>query len=101
MGGCGHYRTIWNSVYMYAKYSSNFEYIPILTPIPIFDRDILKQTKAIYWQRKATPNYVSAVKRLKALQEHFKYKLIWDCEDQLTGKNELQGRIKKRRNSFI
>lgn len=76
---------------MFAKYSANFEYVPIITPIPIFDKGILNQTKAIYWQRKATPNYLGAIRRIKALQEHYKFKLIWDCDDQLTGKNELQG----------
>ena len=47
--GCSHVRLRWNA--MYYNGFDQIGFTPIITPQPIFDATILKQTKAIIYQR--------------------------------------------------
>lgn len=79
--GCSHVRHRFTHFYMSAH--DHFGFVPIMTPIPIFDVNILMQTKAIIIQRPVSRYMLDIVKNYKSLQSKYKYKLISEFDDQL------------------
>lgn len=79
--GCSHVRHRFTHFYMSAH--DHFGFVPIMTPIPIFDVNILMQTKAIIIQRPVSRYMLDIVKNYKSLQSKYNYKLISEFDDQL------------------
>ena len=74
--GCSHIRLRHNALWYCGH--EHFGFTPVITPIPIFDPMYLARTKAIVIQRPVTPVHLEMVRRYKALQPKFGYKLVKD-----------------------
>lgn len=79
--GCSHYRARWSILY-YAGFDS-LGYTPVICPIPTFDGAWLARAKCILFQRPIGPEDVELVKRYKALQPKFGYKMVFEVDDQV------------------
>ena len=79
--GCSHYRLRWNSLYFGGH--GHLGFTPILLPCPLYDPSILAATKAVIIQRPISDPCVEWVKRYKALQPKFNFKLIFEVDDQV------------------
>jgi hypothetical protein len=93
--GVGHIRNIFPVTYLNAVYGKNADIVPIITPIFIWQHDILLRTKAIYFQRQMSPEQLKAVQQYKELQKKYQYKMVWDIDDFIWGANEQQGGTKE------
>lgn len=79
--GCSHIRLRHNALWYCGH--EHFGFTPVITPIPIFDPMYLAKTKAIVIQRPVTPVHLEMVRRYKALQPKFGYKLVSEFDDQV------------------
>ena len=79
--GCSHVRLRWNAMYYNGFDSIGFT--PIITPQPIFDATILKQTKAIIYQRPIGDQDIAVLQEYKIHQKKFGYKIVFECDDQI------------------
>lgn len=79
--GCSHVRLRWNAMYYNGFDSIGFT--PIITPQPIFDATILKQTKAIIYQRPIGSQDIAVLQEYKIHQKKFGYKIVFECDDQI------------------
>lgn len=79
--GCSHIRLRWNA--MYYNGFDQIGFIPIITPQPIFDATILKQTKAIIYQRPIGSQDIAVLQEYKIHQKKFGYKIVFECDDQI------------------
>jgi len=89
--GCGFIRNIFPISYLNAVYGKNADIVPIITPIFVWQHDILLRTKAIYFQRQMSPEQLKAVRQYKEHQKQYHYKMVWDIDDFIWGANEQQG----------
>lgn len=92
--GCGHIRNIFPLTYLNSVYGRNADLIPIISPVFVWQHDILLRTKSIYFQRQMSPEQLVAVRQYKELQKQYKFKMVWDIDDFIWGKNEKQGGTK-------
>lgn len=76
--GCSHVRLRWNNLFLGGVDTG---VIPLILPNPIMDPAWLSQTRAIIWQRPINDMDIELVKRLKAMQPKFRYKLIAEFDD--------------------
>ena len=79
--GCSHVRLRYNSVW-YAGHE-HFGFTPVILPFPTFDSQYLARAKAIVIQRPVSPGHIDLVRRYKALQPKFGYKLVSEFDDQV------------------
>ena len=79
--GCSHVRLRWNA--MYYNGFDQIGFTPIITPQPIFDATILKQTKAIIYQRPIGSQDIAVLQEYKIHQKKFGYKIVFECDDQI------------------
>ena len=79
--GCGFIRNIFPISYLNAVYGKNSDIVPIITPIFVWQHDILLRTKAIYFQRQMSPEQLKAVRQYKEHQKQYHYKMVWDIDD--------------------
>ena len=79
--GCSHIRLRHNALWYCGH--EHLGFTPVITPIPIFDPMYLARTKAIIIQRPVSPGHIEMVKRYKALQPKFGYKLVSEFDDQV------------------
>lgn len=79
--GCSHYRLRWNALY-YGGHE-HLGFTPVLMPFPCFDGGWLARTKCILFQRPVAKQHIELVKRYKALQPKFGYKMVFEVDDQV------------------
>lgn len=79
--GCGHIRNIFPLTYLNCVYGKSGKFNLLTSPIMIFQEEILKRTRSIFFQRTMAPNQIPAVVKYKQLQEKYKYKMIYDVDD--------------------
>lgn len=80
-GGCGVLRVQHNVNYINQN-CNMFGVKIIMTPVPIFDGNILQQTRCVFVQRPF--HQMPWLKRYKELQERFGYSIIGEVDDQFT-----------------
>lgn len=79
--GCGHIRNIIPSTYLNAIFGRDSQMNIITSPTMIFQPDILKRTRSIFFQRTMGPQSVDLVKQYKELQKQYKFKMVYDLDD--------------------
>ena len=89
--GCGHIRNIFPMMFLNSVFAKAGKIIPLVSPVFVFQQDILARTKAIYFQRQMTPQHLSIITQYKNAQPSMKYKMIWEIDDFIWGHNEKQG----------
>jgi len=89
--GCGHIRCILPFNYINSVFGKDMTLAPFITPIFIKQPDILLRSRSILFQRQMSPEHINTLRQYKELQKQFKFKLVYDFDDLLWGKNEFQG----------
>lgn len=89
--GCGHIRMVYPMTYVNSIYAKTGQLMTMVSPIFIWQHDILLRTRAIFFQRQMSPMHLEVIKKYKELQPQFKYKMVWDMDDFVWGRNEEQG----------
>ena len=79
---CGYIRII-DRIRVLSTHYAEQNFLPIISPRPIFDSDILETTRAILIQRCYTTQMLKIVAKYYELQPIFKYKIIYDIDDML------------------
>lgn len=89
--GCGHIRNVFPLTYLNSIFGKDGRMLTMLSPIFIFQPEILARCKAILFQRQMTPGHLQVIKAYKQHQQQLQYKMIWDMDDFIWGANEEQG----------
>lgn len=89
--GCGHIRNIFPMTYLNAIFGKEQQVMPIISPIFIWQEDILARTKSILFQRRMAPEHYNLILRYKELQPKYGFKMVYDIDDFIWGHNEKQG----------
>lgn len=76
--GCSHVRLRYNAMYFDGIDTG---VIPIVMPVFTFDPNILAHCKSIVFQRPVSPTHVEIVKRYRALQPKYGYKMVFELDD--------------------
>lgn len=89
--GCGHIRNVFPMTYLNAIFGKEQQLMPIISPIFLWQEDIIARTKAILFQRQMSPEHYNLILRYKEIQPKFGFKMVYDIDDFIWGHNELQG----------
>jgi hypothetical protein len=89
--GCGHIRNIFPMTYLNSLFGKTQQLITLVSPFFLFQNDILARSCALYFQRQMSPQHLEVLKQYKKAQEQFKFKMVYDIDDYIWGKNEDQG----------
>lgn len=76
--GCSHVRLRYNAMYFDGIDTG---VIPIIMPIFTFDPNLLAHSKSIVFQRPVSKVHVDVVRRYKALQQKYGYKMVFEIDD--------------------
>jgi hypothetical protein len=79
--GCGHIRCIFPFNYMNSHYGNNGDIFPVISPVFLYQEDVLTRTRSIFFQRTMNVHQLKEVERYKALQKKYKFKMIYDLDD--------------------
>jgi hypothetical protein len=79
--GCGHIRNILPATYLNAIFGRDSQMNIITSPTMIFQTDILKRTRSIFFQRTMGPNSTSLIQQYKELQQQYQFKMVYDLDD--------------------
>ncbi len=89
--GCGHIRNIFPMLYLQCVYGKSQTFNPIIGQAFIKQGDILLRTQSILFQRHMNAVNREYIRQYKGLQDRFKFKMVYDMDDLLWGRNENQG----------
>jgi len=89
--GCGHIRNIFPMSYLNALFGKTGQRMVVQSPLFIHQHDLLVRAKTIFFQRQMTPSHLDIIKQYKAAQPQYQFKMVWDIDDFIWGKNEEQG----------
>lgn len=81
-GICGQIRILDNIRILQSRFFDG-NFLPLITPRPIFDENILHTTRTIIIQRAYTPQMLSIVAKYADLKEKYGYKIVYDIDDLL------------------
>lgn len=90
-GGCGNIRTGIPMSYINSAFGRGGRLNISLTTFFIFQPEVLVNVRSIWFQRMMDPKQLERVSEYKRIQEQFKFKMIYDLDDNIYGHNELQG----------
>lgn len=93
--GCGHIRNIFPMTYLSNLYGKSGQLITMVAPFYIRQTDVLARARSLFFQRQMTKQQFNIVNNYKSLQHELKYKMVWDMDDMIWGKNELEGGTKE------
>lgn len=79
---CGYIRLI-DRVRVLSTHYAEQNFLPIISPRPIFDSNILETTRAILVQRCYTNQMLKIVSKYFKLKSRFQYKIIYDIDDMI------------------
>lgn len=79
--GCGHIRNIFPMTYLNSIFGKTGRFNTIISPVMIFQHDILVRTRSIFFQRTMAPGHIQAVKMYKDLQKKYGFKMSYDIDD--------------------
>jgi hypothetical protein len=79
--GCGHIRNIFPMTYMNSLFGKTGNFNVVISPVMIFQHDILMKTRSIFFQRTMNPMQKQAVQMYKQNKSKYGYKMIYDIDD--------------------
>lgn len=79
--GCGHIRNIFPMTYMNSLFGKTGRFNIIMSPVMIFQHDVLLRTRSIFFQRTMSPSLIKAIQSYKNNQKKYGYKMIYDIDD--------------------
>lgn len=91
VSGCGHIRSLFPMNYLNALFAKSGKLLTIPSMEMVFQENLLIKARSLYFQRHMNPMQLKIIQDYKKYQEKYKYKMIWDMDDMIWGKNENQG----------
>lgn len=79
--GCGHIRNIFPMTYLNSIFGKTGRFNVLISPVMLFQHDILIRTRSIFFQRTMAPGQMQAVKMYKDNQQKYGYKMVYDFDD--------------------
>ena len=79
--GCGHIRNIFPMTYLNSIFGKTGRFNILISPVMLFQHDILIRTRSIFFQRTMAPGQMQAIKMYKNNQQKYGYKMIYDIDD--------------------
>jgi hypothetical protein len=89
--GCGNLRAVFPFTYLNAVFGKKGNICPILTHTFIKQHEVLVRTKTAWFQRQMSKQHYDIMKQYADVKNNYKFKIIYDLDDYLWGKNEKQG----------
>jgi hypothetical protein len=77
--------------YLTNLYGKQGALLCMIAPFYIRQVDILARSRSLFFQRQMNEQQYKIILNYKNLQKDLKYKMNWDMDDQIWGKNEMQG----------
>jgi hypothetical protein len=93
--GCGNLRAVFPFTYLFAAFGKKINLHPILTTIPIRQHEVLVATRSVWFQRTMSQQHYNSMNFYAQMKNTYKYKIVYDLDDYLWGKNEKQGGDKR------
>lgn len=93
--GCGFIRNVTPFSFLDSVFGKTNRLQTIISPQFLFQQDLLVRAKSLFFQRSMSPEHLKVIEYYKKLQQKFKFKMVWDIDDFIWGKNELQGGMKE------
>jgi hypothetical protein len=79
--GCGHIRNIFPMNYLNSLYGKSGRFNLVMSPMMIFQPEILRQARSIFFQRTMDPNHIPIVAKYKEIQKQLHFKMVYDIDD--------------------
>jgi len=79
--GCGHIRNIFPMTYLNSIFGKTGRFNIVISPIMLFQHDILLRTRSIFFQRTMSPGHLKAIQMYKDAQKKYGFKMIYDIDD--------------------
>ena len=79
--GCGHIRNIFPMTYLNSIFGKTRRFNIIISPVMLFQHDVLIRTRSIFFQRTMAPGHIQAIKMYKDAQKKYGFKMIYDVDD--------------------
>jgi hypothetical protein len=79
--GCGHIRNIFPMTYLNSIFGKTGRFNIIISPVMLFQHDVLLRTRSIFFQRTMAPGHIQAVQMYKDAQKKYGFKCIYDFDD--------------------
>jgi hypothetical protein len=79
--GCGHIRCVFPMTYLNAIFGKTGKFNLLLSPVMIFQHDILLRTRTIFFQRTMNPAQVAGIKAYKEAQKKYNFKMVYEIDD--------------------
>ncbi|MFA5484951.1 MAG: hypothetical protein WC260_01755 [Candidatus Pacearchaeota archaeon] len=79
--GCGNIRNIFPMTYLNAEFGKTKKLSMLLSPVMIYQQDILQRTRSIFFQRSMSPRQIPPIKKYMDLKDRYRYKMIHDIDD--------------------
>jgi len=93
--GCSHIRNIWWFNYINAVYGKAQKFNCVVAPYFVTQNDLLMRARTLWFQRVMSPKHLNIINQYKNNKNKLKYKMVYDIDDYIWGKNELQGGTKE------
>jgi len=79
--GCGHIRNVFPMNYLNSVFGKSGRFNILLSPVMIFQHDILMRSRTIFFQRTMNPQHIPLINRYKQEQKKYGYKMVYDIDD--------------------
>jgi hypothetical protein len=79
--GCGHIRNIFPMTYLNSIFGKTGRFNIMISPVMIFQHDVLLRCRSIFFQRTMAPGHIQAVQMYKDNQPKYGYKMVYDIDD--------------------
>lgn len=93
--GHGHIRNIRPFGVINTIYASQQKIINVHSHYFTKDENILNNARALYFQRQMMPEQFRDIQFYSQIKEQLGYRMVWDIDDMIWGKNEQQGGTKE------
>lgn len=79
--GCGHIRNIFPMTYLNSIFGKTGKFNVIISPVMLFQHDVLLRCRSIFFQRTMAPGHMKAIQMYKDAQKKYGFKMIYDIDD--------------------
>lgn len=79
--GCGHIRNIFPMTYLNSIFGKTGKFNVIISPVMLFQHDVLLRCRSIFFQRTMAPGHVKAIQMYKDAQKKYGFKMVYDIDD--------------------
>lgn len=79
--GCGHIRNVFPMTYLNSVFGKSGRFNLLMSPMMIFQEDVLVRARTLYFQRTMDPRHLPIVKKYSELKKKYNYNMVYDIDD--------------------